>query len=138
MTRKKIRENLYIMLFQVNFHQADDVMEQADLYLERLDTPDATKKAKGELRERFEKVWDHLTQIDQKIEEKSKGWTVDRIGKPELSILRLAVFEILFDEEVPDGVAINEAVELAKIYGTEKSTGYVNGVLGSIAKDKEG
>lgn len=137
MTRKKTRENLYILLFQANFHQMESLEEQADIYLEDLKTKDATKKAKGELKERFLQVISHIGEIDQKIEEKAKGWSVSRIAKSDLSVLRLAVFEILFDEEVPAGVAINEAVELAKIYGTDKSTGFVNGVLASVAKEAE-
>lgn len=137
MTKKKTRENLYLMLFQTDFHQEQDLMEQADLFLESLEGRDATQKAKQALKERYQSVLEHLTEIDEKIEAKSEGWAIKRIPKSDLTVMRLAVFEILYDEDVPDGVAINEAVELAKLYGGEKSFRYVNGVLASIVKERE-
>ena len=135
MTRKRIRENLYIMLFQTNFYEDSDHTQQAEIYLEDLSDPDATKKANAELKDRFEQVLSHLEEIDKKIEEKSKGWVLSRIAKVDLTILRLAVFEMVYDEQVPAGVAINEAVELSKKYGTDKSYRFVNGILASIAKE---
>lgn len=137
MTKKKTRENLYLMLFQTDFHQEQDLMEQADLFLESLEGRDATQKAKQALKERYQSVLEHLTEIDEKIEAKSEGWAIKRLPKSDLTVMRLAVFEILYDEDVPDGVAINEAVELAKLYGGEKSFRYVNGVLASIVKERE-
>lgn len=137
MTKKKTRENLYLMLFQTDFHQEQDLMEQADLFLESLEGKDATQKAKQALKERYQSVLEHLTEIDEKIEAKSEGWAIKRLPKSDLTVMRLAVFEILYDEDVPDGVAINEAVELAKLYGGEKSFRYVNGVLASIVKERE-
>ena len=135
MTRKRTRENLYIMLFQTDFHNQEERMEQADIYLEGMEDADATKKAKAELRERYEAVLGHMEEIDEKIGEKANGWTVSRLAKADLTVMRLAVFEILFDDEVPNGVAINEAVELAKRYGGDKSYGFVNGILSSIVKE---
>ncbi|MBR1741958.1 MAG: transcription antitermination factor NusB [Lachnospiraceae bacterium] len=137
MTKRKIRENLYIMLFQTTFYAEDDWAFQADLFLEDLEGKDATKKAKTELKERFGQICIHLSEIDERISEKSKGWRLERLAKTDLAILRLAVFEMLFDEDVPNPVAINEAVELAKKYGEEKSGGFVNGVLASIEKEME-
>lgn len=135
MTRRRTRENLYIMLFQTEFYQREERMEQADIYLDGLEDADATKKAKAELRKRYEAVLDNMEEIDQKIEEKASGWSLSRLAKADLTVMRLAVFEILFDEEVPNGVAINEAVELAKRYGGDKSYGFVNGILSSIVKE---
>ena len=82
-----------------------------------------------------EAVISNLPAIDAKIEEKAEGWTVSRMAKADLTVMRLAVFEILFDESVPNGVAINEAVNLAKTYGTEKASGFINGVLASIVRE---
>lgn len=137
MTKKRIRENLYIMLFQTNFHQAEDVEKQADIYLEELEAADATNRAKSILKERFQSVLEHLQEIDGQIAQKAEGWALSRIAKSDLSVLRLAVFEILYDEEVPNGAAINEAVELAKRYGGDKSYSFVNGVLAAIVKEAE-
>lgn len=135
MTKKRTRENLYLMLFQTDFHEENDRMEQADLFLEDLTDRDATKKAKSELKERYESVLAHLQEIDEKIEQKAEGWSFSRLAKADLTVMRLAVYEILFDEEVPDSVAISEAVELAKRYGGDKSYRFVNGVLASIVKE---
>ena len=132
MTRKETRENLYIMLFRLDFHEGEDLKEQAELYLEDLDAP---AKNKNELREKFDKVIVNLDEIDSKIEEKAKGWTVDRIAKAELTVLRLGVFEILYDDDVPNKVAINEEVELAKSYGGDKASGFVNGILASVVRE---
>lgn len=137
MTKKRLRENLYIMLFQTNFHSEGDLSEQIELYLEQLEDSDATQKAKASLRERFEKIYEKFEAVDQVIAKKAKGWEISRLAKSDLTILRLAVFEILYDADVPDGVAINEAVELAKKYGTDKSYRFVNGVLASVAKEAE-
>lgn len=136
MTKKRTRENLYQMLFQAEFHQKHELMEQADLFLEGLEGKDATGKAKAALKERYRLVLEHLAEIDEMIEQKSEGWTLSRISKADLSVMRLAVYELLYDENVPDGVAINEAVELAKLYGGEKSFRFVNGVLATIAKER--
>ena len=75
-----------------------------------------------------------LETIDKEISEKATGWTIDRMGKVDLAIIRLAVYEILFDESIPVGVSINEAVELAKKYGRDESGSFVNGVLAKFAK----
>lgn len=136
MTKKRTRENLYLMLFQTEFHQEQDLMEQADLFLDNLEEKDATERAKEKLKERYQSVLAHLEEIDQKIGQKAEGWTLSRLPKADLSVMRLAVYEILYDEDVPDGVAINEAVELAKRYGGEKSYRFVNGVLASVAKER--
>ena len=136
MTKKRTRENLYLMLFQAEFHQEQDLMEQADLFLESLEGKDATQEAKEALKERYQSVLGHLAQIDEKIGQKAEGWSFSRLPKADLSVMRLAVYEILYDEDVPDGVAINEAVELAKRYGGDKSYRFVNGVLASVVKER--
>ena len=75
------------------------------------------------------KILEKLEEIDEMINQQAKGWTTERMSKVDLTIIRLAVYEIKFDEDVPTGVAINEAVELAKKFGQEESSGFVNGVL---------
>ena len=72
---------------------------------------------------------EQLDEIDGMINHEAKGWTTERMVKIELTILRIAIYEIKFDEDVPAGVAINEAVEIAKKFGQEESAGFVNGVL---------
>ena len=82
---------------------------------------------------KYNRIMEHLDEIDGMLNEKTEGWNVSRIGKAEISILRLAVYEIRFDDDVPTSVAINEAVELAKKYGQDQSAGFVNGVLAKFA-----
>ena len=135
MTRREIREHLFVILFRVDFHNQQELEEQVLVYLEEMEK--ASKKVKAEIHDKFYAVIDHIQEIDARIEAKSQGWEIERMAKADVTILRLAVYELLFDEKVPTGVAINEAVELAKQYGTDKSTVFINGVLASIAKQNE-
>ena len=85
------------------------------------------------IRKKYENIRENLGQIDEQIAEVAKGWRTERMGKVELTLLRLAVYEIKYDDDIPTGVAINEAVELAKIFGGEGSSAFVNGVLAKLA-----
>lgn len=135
MTRKKLREHLFVMLFRVDFHQKEELEEQISIYLDEIEN--ASKKARTELRERFYAVVEHMEEIDKLIEEKAEGWALRRMAKADVTVLRLATYELLFDDQVPTGVAINEAVELSKLYGTDKSTSFINGVLATIAREQQ-
>ena len=81
------------------------------------------------IRNKYENIVEHLEEIDASVNEKAKGWKTRRMAKVELSLIRLAVYEIQYDEDIPAGVAINEAVELAKKYGADSSPAFINGVL---------
>ena len=78
-----------------------------------------------------------IPELDEKIDSVSEGWPTSRLGKTELSIMRLAVYEMLYDEDIPTNVAINEAVELAKKYSGEGDYSFINGILGSVAKGEK-
>ena len=133
MKRSELREHLFLMLFCKDFHETEELEEQAKFYLESLEEPKA--KDMEYLEKRFADVLKVVGEIDSKIEESSKGWQLKRIGKVELTIMRLAVYEIKYDEEIPTGVAINEAVELAKKFGEDNSGSFVNGILAKIANE---
>ncbi len=90
----------------------------------------AADKDKDYIQEKYEAVAGHIAEIDELINEYAKGWKTARMNKVDLAILRLAVYEMKWDEEVPTGVAINEAVELAKRFSGGDSPSFVNGVLG--------
>ena len=77
-----------------------------------------------------------MTEIDSMLNESAKGWKTARMSKGDLTVLRLAVYEMKWDEDIPEGVAINEAVELAKRFGGENSSSFVNGILGKLAKQE--
>lgn len=82
-------------------------------------------------------VWQHSAQLDEIIQQYSKKWRLDRVGKVELCLLRLAVFEITYRPDVPAKVAINEALELNKTFGEERSQAFINGILDSYSKSVE-
>ena len=127
MNRRIYRENLFKLLFRVEFNSIEEMKEQEELYFDGELQIDEDSKAA--LKAELDDILSKLDKIDEELNEKVTGWNVGRIGKVELSILRLAVYEIRYDDEVPSGVAINEAVELAKKYGQESSGAFVNGVL---------
>ena len=77
----------------------------------------------------------HQAELDEVIGRYAQGWALNRLGKVDLTILRMAVYELLHMPEVPVGATINEAVELAKKYAEDKSSGFINGILGSVARD---
>lgn len=134
LSRKEIRENLYQLLFRTEFHNEEELQEQMEMNLEGLEG--VRGKDKEEIADKFQNIIARLQEIDQTIEKYADGWSFSRLAKSDVTALRLAIYEIKFDENVPDGVAINEAVELAKSYGSDKSAGFVNGVLASVVRDK--
>ena len=131
MTRSKIRENVFKMLFRAEFHDADDMKEQLDLFDEELENPAESElfyinsKSKG--------ILEHIDEIDALINEKSTGWKTSRMAKVDLSIIRIAVYEIKYEDDIPFKVSVNEAVELAKKYGADESPAFVNGILAKFA-----
>lgn len=134
MTRREAREHVFRMLFLQNFHLPEERKEQMELYFEYWDTAQGLEQADtAELDGRLESVTARLPELDQVIREVSVGWTPERMSRIDLSIVRLAAYEILMDEEIPTGVAINEAVELAKKFGGDHSPSFVNGILAKIA-----
>ncbi|MCI5584636.1 MAG: transcription antitermination factor NusB [Lachnospiraceae bacterium] len=136
MNRRSLREQVFKILFRVEFNSAEEMEEQCRLFLEYEDM-DISEKDGALITERFNAVQDKLDQIDSMINERTRGWTTERMGKVDLAILRLALFEMKFDEAIPEGVAINEAVELAKKFGQEESAGFINGVLAKFADTKQ-
>ncbi len=107
--------------------------EQIDLYFEGLDEV-VWDEDRTFLRDRFFRITEKIPEIDARLNETARGWKTNRFGSCDLAILRLAVYEMLYDEQIPQGVAINEAVELAKTYGGDESPAFVNGILGEIAR----
>lgn len=131
MSRRELREQIFKLLFRVEFNRMEDMTEQEKLFFEE------EGAAKGEdavyISEKYHKISEKLSEIDSQLNEKAQGWDTGRMSKVDLTILRLAVYEICYDEDVPTGVAINEAVELAKKFGQDASFGFVNGVLAKFA-----
>ena len=134
MIRSELREHIFKMLFQIEFNVAADMPDRLKNYFELLE--DAADKDKAYIEKKYGAVVSHLEEIDQLLNENTKGWKTTRMSKVDLTILRLAVYELKWDEEIPAGVAINEAVELAKRFGGESSSSFVNGILGKLAQQE--
>lgn len=134
MGRSELREHIFRILFRIEFQPKEEMEEQLALYLEELESAKDTEKEY--IRTKYAAIAEKVEMIDEKINASVTGWKTSRMGKVDLTILRLAVYEIEWDEEVPQGVAINEAVEMAKRYGGEESPSFINGVLGKIVNSR--
>ena len=140
MSRREMREQVFKLLFRVEFNDEDAMLLQKELFFDNEgvavsedDDMTIADEVKDEISQKYEKIVEKLSEIDAMINEKAEGWKTGRMGKVDLTILRLAVYEIIFDESIPTQVAINEAVELAKKFGRDESAKFVNGVLAKFA-----
>lgn len=132
MSRRGVREQIFKLLFHIEFNTREEMQEQITHFYENEENAASEEEVK-EITEKLYHILDRLDTIDAQLKEKTTGWTLDRLAKVDLTILRLAVYEIQFDPDVDTSVAINEAVELAKKYGQKESSAFVNGVLAKFA-----
>ena len=133
MNRRSLREQVFKLLFRVEFNEKEEMEEQCHLFLEHEEI-EMSEEEETHIIEKYKAIHEKLDEIDSMINAKAKGWSTDRMGKVDLTVIRLAVYEMKYDETIPDGVAINEAVELAKTYGQDESAGFVNGVLAKFVE----
>lgn len=128
MTRKQAREEAFVLIFEKVFNP-DSVQEILELAndVRGLKPNDYIKTV-------FFGVYENLENLDNIISENAIGWSITRISKTALSVLRLSLFEIMFMEDIPVAVSINEAVELCKKYATKEDASFVNGLLSTVAK----
>lgn len=130
MTRKEAREEAFILVFEKEF--SSDSLEgilEIDMQVRDIKPNDYVKTV-------FFGVFENLQNIDNIISQNAVGWSINRISKTSLAILRLAIFEIKFMEDIPVSVSINEAVELAKKYATKEDASFVNGILATVSKSE--
>ena len=132
MTRREMREHTFRLLFLKEFYNEEDLGSQVRLYLEEFE--DLPEEAKEELGTRVRQIYVRVEELDGQINDVAEGWKTRRMGKVDLTIIRLALYEILHDDAVPEKVAINEAVELAKKFGGDDSPSFINGVLGKLVR----
>ena len=133
MNRSAIRENAFKLIYSLEIQKTENLEEQIDLFFESNNIKD--EQAKKYIKDEIFGINEHSEEILKDIEHNLKeDWKLSRISKMDLSILKLAIYEIKYGE-IPYKVAINEAVELAKKYGEDKSKNFVNGILASIVKD---
>lgn len=130
MNRRKMREQIFKMLFRVEFHDESEIPEQFELSM--VESVNASKEKQKYIEDKCEDIVAKLAEIDGIINQAAQGWKTTRMAKVDLTLIRLATYEIKFEEDIPTGVAINEAVELAKKYGSDDSAAFINGVLAKI------
>lgn len=132
MSRSELREHIFRMLFRIEFNNEEEMKEQEALYFELLDEISETNKTY--ILNKYRAITEKQAEIDTLLNEVSEGWKTSRMNRVDLTILRLATYEVKWDEDVPVSVAINEAVELAKKYSSDEGPAFINGVLAKIAK----
>lgn len=139
MSRTELREHIFKILFRVGFHDEKEMSEQEQLYFSvpSSDKEEPLKEASTEEQEyiltKYRAIVEKLPEIDELLNALSTGWKTSRMNRVDLTILRLATYEIKWDADIPTGVAINEAVELAKKYSSDSGPAFVNGVLAKLA-----
>lgn len=148
MTRRELREHCFKMLFCADFYPVEEQTQQLEQYFEALKEEETTpegmsqflhcvemeEKDSNYLLNKTKAAMEKLELLDDRINQVAQGWKTKRMGKVELTILRLAVYEMDYDEEIPEKVAINEAVELAKKFGGEDAPSFINGVLAKMVQ----
>lgn len=133
--RSELREAAYIILFRADYYSPEEMPGQIRSFFEDEDA--FTEDEKQFIARKVLSVCEKTEEIDQILDKISVGWKVKRMTHADLTALRLACYEILFDETVPDAAAINDAVELAKNYGTDNSGSFVNGILAKVVAEKK-
>ena len=143
MNRRHLRDYTFKLLFHETFYKDKELDDQLDLFLEQSMYPEEGQLLLVEaetkiLKERIKHVISVLDELDSEIMKAAEGWKPSRMNRVDLTILRLACYEMKYDQEVPQKVAINEAVELAKKYGGDDSPAFVNGILAKFTPDTDG
>lgn len=133
MSRRQARKHLFNLVFQTEFNIDVDFKDIMDTYSEEYEEYDPSEV--DFIKTEYEGIVKNIKEIDFYINKAARGWSVERLSKVDLAILRLATYEIMYSE-IPDRVSVNEAVELAKEFGENKSASFINGVLGGVVKNK--
>lgn len=146
MTRRELREHCFKMLFGADFYPREESRTQLEQYFLVPEEEDTTPEGKeiivhqvemseeniSYLKERVNTIISLIPELDERIDQVAEGWKTKRMGRVELSILRLAVYEMKYDPAIPEKVAINEAVELAKRFGGKDAPAFINGILARL------
>ena len=129
-SRREAREILAGLLFETEFRTDEDVNGIFALACEDRDIPDVEYIRRG-----YFGIYDNAAQIDEMIGKHSKGWKTERMSRVSRAVLRLAVYELAFCDDIPSRVSINEAIELTKKYDDDKAKAFVNGILNAVKND---
>ncbi len=132
MNKHEMREQVFKIIFGIGFHEGDDLQTLIDNYLDDSYDFELKESDRRKIAEKALAVGEKIPELDRQINEVAEGWKTNRMGKAELNILRLALYEIKYDDSVPVKVAINEAVELSKEYCNDDTPGFINGMLANF------
>ena len=133
MKRREQREQIFALLFRVEFNTPEEMDEQVSMYVDEMkEVEPLSEKDEEYIIGKYKKILERIEEIDGILNEASKTWKTSRMSRVDLTVLRLAVYEMKYDDDIPVSVAINEAVELAKRYGSENSPAFINGVLAKM------
>ncbi|SFG21232.1 transcription antitermination factor NusB [Oribacterium sp. WCC10] len=141
MNKREERDHKFKLLFSTQFYPGEEIPTQMERYFDSPDYEDGdnlirieklSEEDQQELESAVQKIVDKIPELDERINSSAEGWKTDRMTKTDLTAIRLALYEINYDETVPEKVAINEAIELAKKYGGNESGSFVNGVLARL------
>lgn len=134
MSRKKARDNAFKCIYELEFDNEKNVDKLLEFCYEENENKSDERKYIEEVVRGINK---NIEKIDSIILSKLKNWSMDRIAKIDLAILRLSIYEIMYMDDIPVKVSANEAVELAKLYGNNDSKSFVNGVIAKVIESKE-
>ncbi|MFA9375412.1 MAG: transcription antitermination factor NusB [Lachnotalea sp.] len=133
MNRRELREHVFQLLFRIEFHEESEMTEQVKMFFEDIEMLGIVEKDQTHIENKYNEIILKLDELDGFINGIAEGWKTKRMGKVDLTLIRLAVYEMKYDDEIPVSVAINEAVELAKKFGGDESSAFVNGILAKLA-----
>ena len=134
-SRSMLRELTFQLVYQYDFYPEDERIEQIMLFSDEQEN--LSEEEQEQLSERAAEIYARMPELDRDIEAHTSGWKLNRMSRVDLSLIRLALYEMRYDDEVPVKVAINEAVELAKQYGGDSSPQFVKGVLAKLVKETD-
>lgn len=136
MKQRAFKEQVFKLLFRAEFNTKEELLNQLPFYFEAGDLT-VSEEDRGKIEERLSAVLDSLPEIDAQIASRLKNWKPERIGKVELTVIRMTAYELKTDKKTPVGIIINDAVELARKFGQDGAGQFVNGVLATFVEDRE-
>lgn len=135
MSRRTARNHAFTLIYQLEFHKDIDIPKVFEEYCQEYDIKGEDKEF---IYQEFSGTFQNIEKLNEYIAKYLKGWTLNRLNKIDIAIMRLSIYEILFMADIPYSVSVNEAVEIAKAYSTDEGPSFINGILGSVVKEIEG
>lgn len=135
MSRRSARKHIFNIIFQSEFHDLNEINDIIQIYKDEND--DITINDMVFIQKELKGIIENKEKIDNIINNSAVNWNVERIAKVDVAILRIAIYELIFEKDIPDKVSINEAIELAKEFSSDNSPSFINGILGKVVLTNE-